>query len=68
MLEKKDYDMKIRSFDAEFHCGSFLYFHICILYVYFYVKNINDTNHAREKDYDMIFRWFDTSCSCVFFF
>ena len=23
MLEKKDYDMKIRSFDTEFYCGSF---------------------------------------------
>ncbi len=25
-----------------------------------YVKNINDTNHAREKTYDMKIRSFDT--------
>ena len=50
MLEKKDYDTKIRSFDAEFYCGSFTYiFHVFIIYFHFYVKIINDTNHAREK-------------------
>ena len=42
MLEKKDYDMKIRSFDTEFHCGSFLYFYyifycIFICYSSFYI-------------------------------
>ena len=35
MLEKKDYDTKIRPFDTEFYCGSFLYFSYFLFIIYF---------------------------------
>ena len=39
MLEKKDYDTKIRSFDTEFSCGSFYdIFDFVFFYVIFKVK------------------------------
>ena len=42
MLEKKDYYMKIRSFDTEFYCGSFFIF-LIFLMSFFKVKILDET-------------------------
>ena len=55
MLEKKDYDMKIRSFDTEFYCGSFLYIFIAFS-LNFNVFEISSNQLGLKFDFlDLIF-------------
>ena len=55
MLEKKDYEMIFRSFDTEFHCGSFYDIFVSLFNVIFKVKILENGcgSHTFLK-YDMI--------------